>query len=230
VAKPRSNPEPMNLDSYSAGAWAVAPVAVVIGVIAVVFGVLARGAGLSPAATIVMSATTFAGSAQFAVISVIASGGAISTAVTTASLMNARYTLIGSHVAPKLHGGSLRRFVLAQLTVDESWGVASMGSQFSERRLIGAGLVLFTAHVGCTAVGAFGGARIADPTEWGLDAAFPALFVILLLPHIRRREGLIAAGIGAAAALLMTPITPPGVPLLGAVATSIIGCRTTDPT
>jgi predicted branched-subunit amino acid permease len=129
---------------------------------------------------------------------------------------------MGSAVAQKLPGGPIRRFALAQLVVDETWGVAFARRQFSERRLFGAGLVLYATHVGCTAVGAIGGMRIVDPTVFGLDAAFPALFVVLLKPHLANSSGRAAAVFGATAALLLTPFAPAGIPLLGAAATSLL--------
>src|SRR4029450_11755168 len=58
-----------------AGMRAVAPIAVAVLVFGASFGILARDAGMGIAAPIVMSLTTFAGSAQFAVASVLASGG-----------------------------------------------------------------------------------------------------------------------------------------------------------
>ena len=44
------------------------------------FGVLAQAAGIDGAAAVVMSATTFAGSAQFAVVSVLGAGGTAAAA------------------------------------------------------------------------------------------------------------------------------------------------------
>ena len=58
--------------SYRAGARAMLPLAPAVVLFAASFGVLARSAGFDPAATVAMSATTFAGSAQFAAVSVLA--------------------------------------------------------------------------------------------------------------------------------------------------------------
>src|SRR5919199_2558283 len=74
--------------AYLAGARAVLPLTVVIAVLGVLFGYLARSAGLSPVAATVMSATTFSGSAQFAAVSILASGGTPSAAVSAAVLLN----------------------------------------------------------------------------------------------------------------------------------------------
>ena len=56
------------------GVRAAAPIAVGPLLFGASFGLLAESAGMGPAAALVMSATTFAGSAQFAVASVLATG------------------------------------------------------------------------------------------------------------------------------------------------------------
>ena len=59
------------------------------------FGVLARTAHFDAAAAVLMSATTFAGSAQVAAVSVLGAGGGVAAAVVAALLLNARYAPIG---------------------------------------------------------------------------------------------------------------------------------------
>jgi 4-azaleucine resistance transporter AzlC len=200
--------------------------AVAIGVLGVLFGHVATSAGLHPSAAVLMSATTFAGSAQFAAVSVLAAGGTVAAAVSTATLVNARYAAMGAALAPALGGGLWNRVLLAQLVVDESWAVAYRGDgRFSRERLIGAGLVLYAVHVCSTAVGAIAGNILGDPAAWGLDAAFPALFLLLLWPHVQRREGLAAAVLAAAIALALTPVAPPGIPILAGASASLIGLR-----
>ncbi|MDP7383043.1 MAG: hypothetical protein QF382_03105, partial [Acidimicrobiales bacterium] len=76
-------------------------------------------------------------------------------------------------------------------------------------------------------VGSIGGALLGSvigaPETWGLDAAFPAAFVALLAPHIRKRPGQVAAVVGAALAVAFTPIAPAGAPLLVAALAVIPG-------
>src|SRR6266540_1636404 len=85
----------------------VAPLAAVVGAFGVSFGILARAAGFGVAAPIVMSATVFAGSAQFAVVSVMGTGGSVAAAIASAILLNSRYFPIGLSVASSLPGRSL---------------------------------------------------------------------------------------------------------------------------
>src|ERR1043166_6580255 len=109
---------------YRAGAKAVLPLVAVIGSVGVVFGYLAAASGLSPVAAVVMSGTTFAGSAQFAAVSILANQGTTWTAVSSGALLNVRYVPLTIAVAPALRGPLWKRLALAQLVVDESCAVA----------------------------------------------------------------------------------------------------------
>jgi 4-azaleucine resistance transporter AzlC len=173
---------------------------------------------------LVMSASTFAGSAQFAAASILAGGGQPIAAIGAALLLNARYIPIGVSVAPFLRGGPLRRFLQAQLVVDESWAIASRGDgRFDPHRLVGAGIVLWLAWVAGTVIGVLGGEALGDPVALGLDAAFPALFLSLLMLQIGRRRAVIAAVLGAGIAVALVPLAPAGVPIIAAASAALIG-------
>jgi 4-azaleucine resistance transporter AzlC len=188
--------------------------------------VLARAAGFGWVAPIVMSATTFAGSAQFAAASILGDGGTVAAAVTAAILLNARYGPIGVSVAPFLRGSWLSRLLRAQLVVDESWAISAEGDgRFDPKVLVGAGALLFVAWTGGTAIGAIGGEALGDPDTLGLDAAFPALFLALLVPQLRGRRPVAAALIGAGIALALTPVAPAGVPIVAASVACLLGAR-----
>jgi predicted branched-subunit amino acid permease len=177
-------------------------------------------------APVVMSLTTFAGSAQFAATSVLGAGGSAAAAIAAAVLLNARYGPIGVTVAPWLHGSAASRFVHAQLIVDESWAVASEGGgRWNRRVLVAAGLGIYVAWVVGTIAGVTFGDVLGDPERLGLDAAFPALFLALLWPQLGGPRQNQAALIGAAIALALTPITPPGVPIVLAAGACLLGLR-----
>jgi predicted branched-subunit amino acid permease len=80
-----------------------------------------------------------------------------------------------------------------------------------------------------TLAGALGGGAIGDPAVYGLDAAFPAGFVALVVPHLRSLEGRVAAVIGVAVALVLVPVAPAGVPVLAASVAVLVGLRTPPP-
>jgi 4-azaleucine resistance transporter AzlC len=212
--------------TYRDGVRAIAPISVAAFGFGVSFGVLARTAGFGWLAPIVMSATTFAGSAQFAAVSVIGDGGSVLAAVTAALLLNARYGPIGITVAPWMSGSAWSRFLRAQLVVDESWAVSAQGGgRYDPRMIVGAGLLLYAAWVGGTAVGSIAGEALGDPATLGLDAAFPALFLALLVPQIKSRRTLAVALGGGLIALVLIPIVPPGVPIIAAGALCLVGLR-----
>jgi len=200
------------------------PFAVAVGLFGVSFGVLADATrDLGAVASIVMSVFTFAGSAQFAAVSVFAAGGQAPAAIAAAILLNLRYLAIGASVAPSMQGGRLRRFLTAQLIVDESWALSSRGTgKFEMPVLVGAGLALWIAWVVGTVLGVVGGRALGDPKAFGLDAAFPALFLALVMPQLRTRRALAAAVLGAAIALVLVPISPPGVPIVAAALAALI--------
>jgi 4-azaleucine resistance transporter AzlC len=187
------------------------------------FGVLAQSAGMGPAASLIMSATTFAGSAQFAVVSVLGSGGTLLAAIAAAVLLNARYGPMGLAAASVFRGGRLRRLLESQLLVDESWALSNRDGRFHRRVMLGAGAALYVGWNAGTALGVLAGDRLGDPATLGLDAAFPALFLALLAPLLRSRTALAAAILGAGIALVLTPVTPPGVPVIAATAACLVG-------
>jgi 4-azaleucine resistance transporter AzlC len=174
---------------------------------------------------VLMSAIVFAGSAQFAAVAVIASGGTALAAIVSGGLLNARYLATGVAVGRVLPGGRFRRALLAQLVVDESFalGVAAGSPHAPDpHATILSGVLLWCSWVAGTALGAVVGPVLGDPARYGLDAAFPALFVALLWPLLSTRRAVRCAIAGAVVALLLAPWTPQGVPLAGAAVAGLV--------
>jgi 4-azaleucine resistance transporter AzlC len=213
-------------NGYRDGARAIMGLAPAAFAFAASVAVLARAAGVGGVAATVMSATTFAGSAQVATVSILGTGGGLAAAVVAALLLNARYGAISVSVASHFRGSVLRRLVESQLIVDESWAVSVREDGRVERRvLLGAGATLWVFWTSGTVVGAVAGGAIGDPNRLGLDGAFPALFLALLVPQLRTRRAVAAALIGAAIAFVLVPFTPAGVPIVAAVAACAVGWR-----
>jgi 4-azaleucine resistance transporter AzlC len=217
--------EPGGSFSFAHGARKVAPFSIAVFGFGMSFGVLARPT-MGTVAPIVMSLMTFAGSAQFASASILGTGGTLAAAVVAAILLNARYGPIGVAVAPSLTGPWWSRFLRAQLVVDETWALSADGRGGHDPKLIvGAGLVLYAAWVSGTAAGVVFGDLLGDPARLGLDAAFPALFLALLVPNLDRPQARMAAVLGAVIALALTPIAPAGLPIVAAGLACFVGWR-----
>jgi 4-azaleucine resistance transporter AzlC len=218
-------PEPRSSPRLRDGVRAALPLAPGPLAFGLSFGVLAEAAGMGALAAIVMSATTFAGSAQFAVASLLDTGGSIAAAITAAVFLNARYAAISISVASIFPGRRLRRFFESQLIVDESWALSGRGGRFEWPILIGAGLLLYVLWVTSTALGTLIGGALEDPNQLGLDAAFAVLFLALALPYLRERQALQAAALGGAITLVLIPFAPAGVPLVAASVACLLGFR-----
>ena len=166
------------------GVRAALPLAIAPFLFGAAFGVLALDAGFGAVGAVVMSATTFAGSAQFAAATIIDDGGGAAAAIVAALLLNARYVTFSLAVASIFPGSRRRRALESQLLVDESWALAGRTGRFEYGVLVGAGLLLYVFWVAGTALGTVAG-DLLDPEAIGLDAAFPALFLALLAPYLR---------------------------------------------
>jgi 4-azaleucine resistance transporter AzlC len=189
------------------------------------FGVFAETAGMSALAAVVMSATTFAGAAQFAAASVLDAGGTALAAIAAAALLNARYIGMSVAVASIFSGGRLRRLVESQAIVDESWALSGRSGRFEWPILVGAGVLLYVLWVSSTALGTILGSTLADPESLGLDAAFAALFLGLAVPYIRGRRPITASALSAAITVALLPIAPAGLPFVAAAAACLLGLR-----
>jgi 4-azaleucine resistance transporter AzlC len=189
------------------------------------FGVLADAAGVGAIAATTMSATTFAGSAQFAAVSVLDAGGTALAAIATALFLNARYAAISISVATIFPGGTLRRVAQSQLIVDESWALSGRGGRFEWPILVGVGLLFYVLWVGSTLAGSVLGGALEDPNALGLDTAFAVLFFGLALPYLRSRRAIGASFLAAAIVLVLLPVAPVGIPLVAAAAASLLGLR-----
>lgn len=190
------------------------------------FGIVARPV-MGPVAPIVMSAFVFAGGAQFGATAVLAAGGDAVTAILAGIMLNLRFLPMGMAVAGALRGGPFARAVQGQAIVDASWAAAQVGGgRFDRELLIGATLPQYPGWVIGTALGVLGADRIGDPEALGLDAVFPAFFLGLLLSEATASRGARVTALGGAAiAFALTPVLPPGLPVLLASAAALIGMR-----
>jgi 4-azaleucine resistance transporter AzlC len=211
--------------AIAAGARAGIPFALASLLLGLSFGVLARPV-MGAAAAIVMSIIVFAGSAQFAALAVLASGGGAIAAIVAGVLLNLRFVPMGIAIAPWLPHRALGRAVRGQALVDASWALSHRGEgRFDVDFLLGATLVQYPAWVLGTIVGVAAAGVIGNPDTLGLDAIFPAFFLGLLVAELRKPGAGRVAVAGAAVALALTPVAPAGVPIIAAALPALLGLR-----
>ncbi len=209
---------------FRSGLRAGVPFAIAGAILSMSFGVLATAAGMSDIAAVVMSMVVFAGSAQFAAIAIIASGGSLGAAVAAAAMVNSRFLPMGVALAPSLPGRALSRALQGQTVVDASWAMALReDGSFDRFFLFGATALQYVTWSAGTALGVLVGGLLGDTDKLGLDAIFPAFFLALLIAEAQSRRARAVAVLGAAIAVALVPFTPPGVPVLVASAAAFTG-------
>ncbi|GAB6903812.1 AzlC family ABC transporter permease [Kineosporia succinea] len=193
--------------------------------LAMSFGAFAVLHGWPVWLTVLASAVTFSGSAQFALATALAGGGGVLTAVAGATLINLRFVPMGAATARHLRGGRLRRGLEGQAVVDGSWVAAQRDDGTLDReKLFGATLVQWPAWVVGTACGALLVPSADFARAWGLDVIFPGFFALLLLDALRQRPATIPlAALAAVLAGAACLVVPPGVALLVAALAAVPG-------
>jgi branched chain amino acid efflux pump len=200
------------------------------GAYGVSFGAVSVAAGLSVAQTCALSLLMFTGASQFALVGVLAAGGAPLSGALTALLLGTRNTLYGLRLAPLLQWSGWRRLLGAHLVIDESTAMSVTRSSQPAARLgfLTTGLSVFVLWNLATFAGAIAGTVLGDPRTFGLDAAVGAAFMALLWPRLRDRRNRLVAVAAAAVALCMVPIAPAGVPVLAAAGVALLAGALSD--
>ena len=193
-------------------------VGIATGTYGISFGAVAVTAGFSVLQACALSLLVFTGASQFALVGVIAAGGAPINGAMTAILLGTRNTLYGLRLAPLLQITGLRRAAAAHILIDESTAMAVNRTSTPAARLgfLTTGLAVFVLWNAATLAGALAGTAIGDPRTYGLDAAVGAAFLALLWPRLSERRNQVVAVCAAAVALGLVPLTAAGVPVLAA--------------
>ena len=199
-------------------------VGIASGAYGVSFGAIAVTSGFSVLQTCVMSLMIFTGASQFALVGVIASGGAPVSASATALMLGTRNALYGLKLASMLGLSGARRIGAAQLVIDESTAMTLKAKDPKDARLgfFAAGWAVFVLWNLATLIGAVAGSEIGDTRKYGLDAAVPAAFLALLWPRLTTLRTRLTALGAAALALSLVPFTRPGIPIIAAAGVAVL--------
>jgi predicted branched-subunit amino acid permease len=192
-----------------------------------VFGAQGVATGLSLAQTMALSLLMFTGASQFALVGVLSAGGTGVAAALTALMLGARNALYGLRMAPLLRVSGAKRLLAAQWTIDESTAMALACESHADERAArvafwATGVSIYVFWNLSTLLGGLGAKALGDPRTLGLDAVIPAAFLALLWPRLKGREPWAIAVLAAIAAILLTPVLHPGLPVLAAALVAII--------
>lgn len=192
---------------FLAGAAEVAPVVVAYVPIGLLWGTLAAAKGISPLEAVLMSVIVFAGSAQFVAVDMWRDPVPALLLTFTALIINVRHVLMSASLSR--HVEAIPRVwhpLLAYFLVDESWALAErrvLETPLTLAYYLGITLPLAATWWISTGVGAMLGRALGDPSAYGIDFAFSAMFIAILMGFWKGRStaGILAAS-GAVAALV----------------------------
>jgi 4-azaleucine resistance transporter AzlC len=175
-----------------------------------VFGGLAVQAGLRPLEVLGMSVLVFAGASQFVALPMLASGAPALAIVVTTYVINMRHYLMAATLAP-----SFRAFprpwlaLVAHVINDESFAVAVARRNPPDPWVfIGSALAVSGSFLAGASVGISLGGLVAEPERWGLDFAFPAVFLALVAFQLRARTDWLVAVLAALLAVAIALVLP----------------------
>jgi branched chain amino acid efflux pump len=205
----------------------IALVCVADAVVGASFGTITVSSGMHPWVPITMSVLVFAGGAQFAAAGVALAGGSTAAVVAAGLVLNARLVPYGFAVADVLGGRWWTRLLGAHVVIDESVAFTLRQRDRQRRRAAfwTCGSALFVCWNLAVALGALAGTAVGDTGVFGLDAAFPAVALALVLPALADRGTRNAALVGVAVAVATTPFLPAGLPVLLALAGLVLAGR-----
>ncbi|MVO83861.1 branched-chain amino acid ABC transporter permease [Streptomyces sp. p1417] len=209
----------------------IALVLVADAVVGVSFGAISVAGGLPLWVPIAMSLLVYAGSAQFSAVALLTGGGGPVAAAATGLLLNSRTAAFSLAVADSLGRTWPARLVGAHLITDETaaFVIAQPDARSRKAAFWISGIGLFAVWNVSVCAGALAGSALGDTGRFGLDAAFPAVLLALVLPALRDDGNARRAGaLGAVIALAATPVLPAGAPVLLALA-GLVAIRRKSP-
>jgi len=189
---------------FLAGIRAIFPLVVAVIPIGLVFGAVSATKGLSALETTLMSALVFAGGSQFVAMDIWMHPASWIGVGFAALLVNIRHVLMSASIGTKMQSFSIiRRYAAMLFLADELWAMAEFragSGRLTPAWYAGIVTPFYAAWVGSSLAGALLGAFLGDPAVIGLDFAFPAVFVVLVMGFWKGPEtGAILATSGVAA-------------------------------
>jgi predicted branched-subunit amino acid permease len=183
----------------------ITPAMVAAAPIGLLYGALATAKGMGVVDVLLTSALVFAGGAQLAAVQIWTYPVPIAALLVSTLLINARYILMSASLAPKVaHLPLVGRILGFHVLADENWAMSERragGGRISAPYFFGMGAVFWVNWMSFSFLGALTGPLIGDPTRWGADFAFTAMFIALTAGFAKSRTSvmvIVAAAVAAA--------------------------------
>lgn len=160
------------------------PVAISAAAYGLAVGATAAGNGVSLTMLILQDFVLFAGAAQFLVVGQWGEEMALGALVVAVAALNLRYLLMTAALRPMFAGRSLLASApFIHLVADENWAV-TIGEYRKNPKttpwfLLGTGCAMITFWLAGTVVGHQVASAVVDPSRFGIDFVFGAVFTAL---------------------------------------------------
>lgn len=171
-----------------------------------VLGVISAQKGVALFELVLMNIFIFAGSAQFVMVDMWSSSLDILGITLAALMMNLRYFLIGASLNPLfINSSKKQRLQYIHFATDESWAITMdrlKNEKLTPVFLLGGGSCIFLMWFTGTILGYNLGEFISNPSKYGLDFAFVAIFTALTINMYKGKSDLIPWLIAALTAII----------------------------
>ena len=180
--------------------------------IGLLWGTLAAGKGFSALEAMLMSIFVYAGASQFVAVDMWREPVPLVLLIATTLVVNLRHVLMSASLSR--HIGTVPngwRYALMYILTDEGWAIAerrALKGPLDLGFLLGSFLPLWPTWFLCSFIGATVGNSLGDPAAYGLDFAFSAIFLTILMGFWKGpRTGtvIVASGIAAVVTKLLLP-------------------------
>ncbi len=174
-------------------------------VLGIAYGMLMLEKGYGPQWSVLMSAVAFCGSMQFVAITLLTTAFQPLEALILSMLVNARHLFYGLSMLEKYKGfGRVKAFLIYTLC-DETFSIVSSVNPPEDVEpkyfYLGISLLNYLYWVFGTLIGGLIGSWMPFDMK-GLDFALAALFVVLFLEQLKKRENWLLGMLGIGCALL----------------------------
>jgi 4-azaleucine resistance transporter AzlC len=218
-------------DGLALGARQAVPAIPVMALFAIAFGAFAAQKGLTLIEATLMSATNFAGAAQFVAAEIWTrpmTGAAILALALVTGIVNMRFVLISASLRPWLGRLPARQtYPALSVLTEPGWLIAlryRAEGGGNVATILGSGLAFWVIWVAGTAGGWLVGATVSEPERHGLDLVMPVFFAVILVPLWRGARAAVPWAVAGAAAVVASLYLPGSwYIMVGAVAGAIAG-------
>lgn len=197
---------PSSRHQFKAGVLAIAPLALAAMPFGMIFGAEALRKGLSAPEAVLMSLTVFAGGAQFMAVGLWQDPLPWAGIAFAVLLVNLRHVLMSASLVGKMQQfRPWQRWLGAHVLTDEGWATSerrAAAEPLTPAFYAGAGLTMYVVWACSTVAGTGLGSLLHNPERLGLDFAFPAVFICLVMGFAKSWRAAPVILAAAAAALL----------------------------